>query len=398
MKEKEYISAENGTSVSGIPKDPGRGPGEQDRQKVIIRTSVIGIVANIFLAVFKAVIGLLSHSIAITLDAVNNISDAASSVITIVGTKLAGRPADKKHPFGYGRIEYLSAMIISVIVLYAGITSFTESVKKIIHPETPDYSAVTLVIVAAGVIVKIILGRFVKSTGEKVNSDSLIASGSDATLDAVISASTLVAAVLYLTLHIRLEAWLGAVISVVIIKSGIEMLRDTLSEILGERADIQIARDIRKTIRTFPEVLGTYDLVLNNYGPDTFNGTVHVEVAETMTAKEIDELLRKIQVRVFQEHHIVLTAIGIYSSNTEDQETKAVRDRVAKIVLDNPYVLQMHGFFLDEEKKKIRFDLVISFDAKDRDAEYAALVQRVQEAFPEYTLEVAMDTDFSLES
>ena len=288
-------------------------------------------------------------------------------------------------------------MVISLIVLYAGITSFTESVKKIIHPETPDYSAVTLVIVAAGVIVKIVLGRFVKSNGEKVNSDSLIASGSDATLDAVISASTLVAAVLYLTLHIRLEAWLGAIISVVIIKSGIEMLRDTLSEILGERADIQIARDIQKTIRTFPEVLGTYDLVLNNYGPDTFTGTVHIEVAETMTAKEIDELLRKIQVRVFQEHRIALTAIGIYSSNTEDEKTKTVREQVAKIVFSSPYVLQMHGFFLDEEKKKIRYDLVISFDAKDRQAEYLALLQKVQEAFPEYTLEAAMDTDFSLE-
>lgn len=371
--------------------------GEPDRHKVIIRTSIIGIIANVFLAAFKAVIGILSHSIAITLDAVNNISDAASSVITIVGTKLAAKPADKKHPFGYGRIEYLSAMIISVIVLYAGITSFTESVKKIIHPETPDYSAITLVIVAAGVIVKIILGRFVKSTGEKVNSDSLIASGSDATLDAVISASTLVAAVLYLTLHIRLEAWLGAVISVVIIKSGIEMLRDTLSEILGERADIQISRDIQKTIRTFPQVLGTYDLVLNNYGPDTFTGTVHIEVSETMTAKEIDELLRQIAVKVYQEHHIALTAIGIYSSNAEDEQTKAMRDKVAKIVFKNPYVLQMHGFFLDEEKKKIRYDLVISFDAKDRQAEYMALLQSVQEALPEYTLEVAMDTDFSLE-
>ncbi len=380
-----------------IQPDPGIGPGEQDRHKVIIRTSIIGIAANVLLAVFKAVIGIFSHSIAITLDAVNNISDAASSAITIVGTKLAGRPADKKHPFGYGRIEYLSAMVISLIVLYAGITSFTESVKKIIHPETPDYSAVTLVIVAAGVIVKIVLGRFVKSNGEKVNSDSLIASGSDATLDAVISASTLVAAVLYLTLHIRLEAWLGAIISVVIIKSGIEMLRDTLSEILGERADIQIARDIQKTIRTFPEVLGTYDLVLNNYGPDTFTGTVHIEVAETMTAKEIDELLRKIQVRVFQEHRIALTAIGIYSSNTEDEKTKTVREQVAKIVFSSPYVLQMHGFFLDEEKKKIRYDLVISFDAKDRQAEYLALLQKVQEAFPEYTLEAAMDTDFSLE-
>ena len=393
---KEQITNQNGSSAS--LQDPGRLPEEQDRHKVIIRTSIIGIIANVFLAAFKAVIGLLSHSIAITLDAVNNISDAASSVITIVGTKLAAKPADKKHPFGYGRIEYLSAMIISVIVLYAGITSFTESVKKIIRPETPDYSAVTLVIVAAGVIVKIILGRFVKSTGEKVHSDSLIASGSDATLDAVISASTLVAAVLYLTLHIRLEAWLGAIISVVIMKSGVEMLRDTLSEILGERADVQLARDIQKTIRMFPEVLGTYDLILNNYGPDTFTGSVHIEVTETMTAKDLDDLLRKIQLKVYREHHIVLTAIGIYSSNAGEGKAKEIRDQLAKIVFENPYILQMHGFYLDEEEKRIRCDMVISFDAKDRKAVYCELYEKLQKAFPEYTLEIAMDTDYSLES
>ena len=179
------------------------------RDKTIIRTSIVGILANLFLAAFKAIIGLTANSIAIVMDAVNNLSDAASSVITIVGTKLAGKEADKKHPFGYGRIEYLSAMVISLIVLYAGITAFEESVKKIIHPDTPDYSTIALVIVAVAVVVKIILGRYVKHIGEKVNSDSLINSGEDATLDSVISASTLVAAVIYLIFHISLEAWLG---------------------------------------------------------------------------------------------------------------------------------------------------------------------------------------------
>ena len=199
------------------------------RDKVIVRTSIIGIAANVFLAAFKAVIGLSANSIAIVMDAVNNLSDAAASVITIVGTKLAGKDADRKHPFGYGRIEYLSAMIISILVLYAGITAFTESVKKIINPETPEYSTVSLVIIAVAVVVKIVLGRYVKSVGVKVNSDSLINSGEDATLDSVISASTLAAAVIFLLFHISLEAWLGAVIAVIIIKSGFDMLKETLS-------------------------------------------------------------------------------------------------------------------------------------------------------------------------
>ena len=141
-----------------------------NRDRTIIRTSVIGILANVLLAAFKAVVGLTFNSIAIVMDAVNNLSDAASSVITIVGTKLAGKEADRKHPFGYGRIEYLSAVLISLLVLYAGVTALVESVKKIIRPDTPDYSAVSLVIVAVAVVVKLLLGRYVKGVGKRVNS------------------------------------------------------------------------------------------------------------------------------------------------------------------------------------------------------------------------------------
>jgi hypothetical protein len=162
----------------------------KSRDAIIVRTSLIGIGANLFLAAFKAMAGILAGSIAVVLDAVNNLSDAMSSLITIIGTKLASRKPDSKHPYGYGRIEYLSATLISVIVLYAGVTSLVESVKKIINPEVPDYSALSLIIITAGVIVKILLGRYVKSVGEKVNSDSLINSGEDATLDSIISAST----------------------------------------------------------------------------------------------------------------------------------------------------------------------------------------------------------------
>ena len=367
------------------------------REKTIIKTSIIGIIANVFLAGFKAVIGLMTNSIAIVLDAVNNISDAGSSLITIVGTKLAGKEPDKKHPFGYGRIEYLSAMIISVIVLYAGITSFTESVKQIIHPETPDYNAVSLIIVAVAVVVKIVLGRYVKSVGERVNSDSLINSGEDATLDSIISASTLVAAGIFLIFHVSLEAWLGAIISVVIIKSGIEMLKDTISQILGERNDVELSKAIRNTVVSFPDVQGAYDLVLNNYGPDTWNGSIHIEVPDTYTANQLDLLIRNIQLEVYREHHVILTAVGVYSVNTKDEDIIEARNRVGKIVFSHPHVKQLHGFYLVKEEKTMRFDIVVSFDAADRKALYEEVVSDVQKAFPDYTLQVAMDTDFSEE-
>ena len=382
--------------MRGVQIPEGAGGG-LPREKTIVRASVIGIVANVFLAAFKAAIGLMSNSIAIVLDAVNNISDAGSSLITIVGTKLAGKEPDKKHPFGYGRIEYLSAMIISVIVLYAGVTSFTESVRRIIRPETPDYSAAGLVIVAVAVAVKILLGRYVKKVGEKVNSDSLINSGKDATLDSVISASTLVAAGVFLIFGVSLEAWLGAIISLVIIKSGVEMLRDTISQILGEKNDPELAGSIKQTVISFPEVRGAYDLVLNNYGPDTWNGSIHIEVPDTCSADELDQLIRSIQTAVYRQHQVILTAIGVYSVNTKDEEIMEARRKVQEIVFSHPHVKQMHGFYLTKDQKAMRFDIVISFDAKDRRAVYEEAVADVQKAFPDYTLRVAMDTDFAEE-
>ncbi len=368
---------------------------QTNRDKVIVRTSVIGILANVFLAAFKAVVGLTANSIAIVMDAVNNLSDAASSVITIVGTRLAGKEPDKKHPFGYGRIEYLSAMVISLLVLYAGVTAFVESVKKIIHPDTPEYGAAALIIVAVAVVVKLLLGRYVKGVGEKVKSDSLVNSGEDARLDAVISASTLVAAGIYMVFHVSLEAWLGAIIAAVIIKSGIGMLSETLSKILGERADAQLARELKETICSYPQISGAYDLVLHNYGPDSYNGSVHIEVPDTLSADDLDKLIRKVTVETYKKHDVILTAIGVYSINTRDPEAAAAREEVARIVKENPHVLQMHGFYLDKEEKTIRFDIVVSFDAPDRLQVHHQIHEAVQRAFPDYTLQIAMDTDFS---
>lgn len=379
----------NKTSILNETKE------ETSREKTIIRTSIIGIIANVFLAGFKAAIGLLSNSIAITLDAVNNISDAGSSLITIVGAKLAGREPDKKHPFGYGRIEYLSAMIISVIVLYAGITSLVESVKQIIHPETPDYSVISLVIVAVAVVVKFFLGRYVKATGEKVNSDSLINSGEDARLDAVISASTLVAAVIFLVSGLSLEAWLGAIISLIIIKSGVEMLKETVSRILGENDDPELVKGIKQTVRSFPDVQGAYDLVLHNYGPDAWNGSIHIEIPDTYSADKLDALIRDIEETVYRKHNVILTAVGVYSMNTKDTKISETRKAVRDIAMAHEYVKGMHGFYLDREKKSMRFDVVISFDAEDRKAVYTSVVEDVQKAFPDYELRIAMDLDLS---
>ena len=365
------------------------------RDQIIVRTSIIGILANVFLAGFKAAVGLISGSIAVILDAVNNLSDALSSVITIIGTKLAGKKPDKKHPYGYGRIEYISAVLISVIVLYAGVTSLVESVKKIIHPELPDYSPVALIIIAVAVLVKIILGRYVKGVGEKVNSDSLIASGKDAVLDSVISASTLAAAAIYLLWHVSLEAWLGAVISLVIIKSGLEMLSDSLSDILGERAESGLTKGIKATICQFPEVQGAYDLVLHSYGPDTLVGSVHIEVPDTMTVDRLDQLQRDITQKVMCDYGVILTGISVYSMNTRDDEVARIQQDIRRTVMAHDHVLQMHGFYLDPTTKEIRFDVVLDFAAPDRTGEYRQIVSELEGKYPGYSFAVSLDVDAS---
>ncbi|MBR0217113.1 MAG: cation transporter [Clostridia bacterium] len=367
---------------------------QDSRETTIVRTSIIGILVNVLLAAFKAAIGLITHSIAVTLDAVNNLSDALSSVITIVGTKLAGKLPDKKHPLGYGRIEYLSAMIVSALVLYAGITSLVESIKSIISPEKPDYSVVSLIIVGSAVVAKLLLGTYVKRTGKRVNSASLEASGSDAMFDSIISASVLLCALIYIAFGLSLEAYAGVIISIVIIRSGVEMLRDTLDDILGKRYDPEELQAIKNTIAEDPDVCGVYDLILHAYGPDRNVGSVHVEVRDEMTATEIDKMERRISKNVYEKHKLPLTSISIYAMNTSTEETKAIRAKVNEIVMGFEGVLQTHGFRADPEERTITMDIILDFDVKDRKAVFENIRAALQKAFPDYTLQLTLDIDF----
>lgn len=365
-----------------------------ERDAIIVRTSMIGIGANILLAVFKAIVGLLSHSIAIVLDAVNNLSDALSSVITIIGTKLAGRTPDKKHPLGHGRIEYLSAMLVAAIILYAGFTSLIESVKKIIHPEKPEYTTVTLVVIAVAILVKIVLGRYVKSTGEKVNSSALVASGADASFDAILSASVLASALIFIFTGISLEAFVGVIISGFIIKAGIEMMGETLDDILGARADRELTLNIKKLICEEPEVRGAYDLVINNYGPNKNLASVHVELPDTMTVAQVDTLTRRIQAHIFEETGVILTGVGVYSYNTKNDEAAQIRNKVQEVVLNNDFAMQLHGFFADVKAKQMRFDVVFSFDIEPMEG-VEIIRGQLYKHYPDYDIQIAADVDIT---
>ena len=365
----------------------------EERNRVIIRTSILGITANVMLALLKALVGMATHSIAITLDAVNNFTDAGSSVITIAGTKLASKKPDKKHPWGHGRIEYLSAMLLGALVLSAGISSLIEAVRKIIDPRTPEYSSVSLILVAICVLVKIFLGRYVTAAGKRANSETLVNSGRDALLDALVSASTLAAALLYLLYGVSLEAWIGALISVLIIKTGFEMQLNTISEILGQRVDADVVRAVCRTVESFDEVYGVYDMIFHDYGPNRVNGSLHVEVDDAMTAREISDLLRRIAVKVYQEHQVQLTAIGIYSMNTKDRKAMRLREEITKIAMAHNHVLQLHGFSLKENV--VQFDIIVDFEADDPEKIRDEIAAGVSAAYPELTVRAFCDADYN---
>lgn len=366
----------------------------EQRMKIIMKTSFIGIGVNILLATFKVIVGLVANSISVLMDGVNNFADAGTNIITIVGAALAGKPADKKHPFGYGRIEYLSSLLIAAIILYTGITSFVESVKGIISPEVSEYSALSLVVIILAVAAKFVLAMYTQKMGKKANSDSLVASGKEALLDVILSIATVIVAIIYMTTGLGLEAYVAAVISLLIIKTGFDVLKETISKIIGEPEEVQMVIDIKKLISSIPGVNGAYDIVLNNYGPETYMGSVHVEVDDTLSVNELDKLTRIIVEKVLDEYNVVITAVGFYSHRVSDEETLKLERAVREIIMKEQYVKGIHGFYIDEESKQMRFDTVVSFDSKDRTQTYEAAIVRVREAFPEYTISSAMDSDF----
>ena len=191
-----------------------------------------------------------------------------SSLITMIGTKLSTKEPNRKHPFGYGRIEYITTLVIGTLIVYAGYNAFAESLKKIFYPEDPDYSVPTIIIISAAIVVKAILGLYTKASGQNLRSDALVASGKDALNDVLVSIGTLAAAIIYNTTGYKIEAYVGILIAILIMKAGFETLRDTISEILGQRISPELTSEIRTSINSFPEVAGVYDLIVHNYGKE----------------------------------------------------------------------------------------------------------------------------------
>ena len=365
-----------------------------NRSKQIIRTSVVGIVANVLLAGFKALVGLLAHSVAIVLDAVNNLSDALSSVITIIGTKLSVKPADRKHPFGYGRVEYFTAIVIAVIVLTTGITSLIESIKKIIHPTQPDYTTVTLVVIIVAILAKLALGWYVRRQGKKLDSDALVASGSDALFDAVITLATLISAGIMLLWNVSIDGYLGALISLVIIKAGVEMLASPINQLLGARASEELVHQIKQETMEMEGVQGVFDIILHGYGPNLSIGSLHIGIPDTMTARQIHRLTRQIAETMMARHGIVMT-VGVYANATGNDKAAELQGAVVKALAGLDTVRQVHGFYYDEDRNDLSFDVVPDLSVTDDQAFLEDLQNRLKQVLPDQPVSILIDHNYS---
>ncbi len=366
-----------------------------NREKEIVKTSVVGICGNVLLVVAKAIIGLLAGAVSIILDAVNNLTDALSSVITIIGTKLANKKPNKKYPYGFGRIEYLTSSIIGVIIFSAGFLAVYEAIKSLIAGEVATYDIYSFIIISIAILAKIGLGIFFKYKGKSLNSDALSASGLDALLDSVLSCGTLIGAIVAYFAGISLEGYIGIAIGLFIIKSSIDVFRESISKIIGERSETELNKQLIQEISEFDGVLGVYDLIINNYGNDKNIASVHIEVNDAMTAKEIQAIERKIAGMCYAKYNTIMT-VGIYAQNEDNGEASRIKKEIDEIVSEYKQVIQTHGFYCDFAQKIISIDIIIDFDTKDEDQVYSEIKSKIQQKNPGFNVNIVLDRDFAV--
>ncbi|HHT66957.1 MAG TPA: cation transporter [Erysipelotrichaceae bacterium] len=364
----------------------------KNRNKVIVKTSLIGVSTNVLLVIVKTIIGLLAHSVAIVMDAINNLSDVLSSVITIIGTKLSQKKPDAKHPYGHGRFEYITSLVIGMIILAAGVGAIVKSIFTIIDGSNPTFDIISLILIALAVLVKIALGLYYRYIGKKVYSESLIGSGIDALFDALLSFGTLISIIVLLVWKINIEGYIGVVIGLFMIKSGIGVLMNSVSSIIGERTNKETLKAIERLVCDNPRVKGAYDLIVNNYGPNYGVGSIRIEVDDQMTAKDIHSLTKNIADKVFEKFGIVIT-VGIYASNNSDPMIAKIRSDIQKEVLTNNVIKQVHGFYVDQEAKTISFDVMVDYSEVNAESAIEQIHENLLKKYPDYKFIIIKDED-----
>lgn len=363
------------------------------REGTVVTTSALGILVNLLLAAVKITVGAMASSIAIISEGVNNATDSGSSLITIVGTKLSGKSPTKEHPFGYGRVEYLTSLIIAGFILATGAELLISSVKLVIHPGTIAVSYVSIAVVAVSAGVKLALGSYTVKKGRAAKSDALVAVGTDCRNDSVVSAVTIASALVFLLFHYSVDAWAGIVTSVFILKSGWDVLSGTVGKLLGEPADKKLADEIYEEVRATPCVLNAADMMLHNYGPDAYSGSVNIEIDHEKTLGEVYAVIHDLQLRIMHKYGVVMV-FGMYAVDADDPEQRELRRVIARFVADYEHVVSYHALYLPHGAKQLYCDLVVDYEMKDRDKLETDFRAFIGGKYPDFEIILTIETEY----
>ena len=366
---------------------------QKERNKVIVRTSVTGVVVNVVIAVVKIVAGLLASSIAILSEGVNNAADALTSVLTLVGTKLAGRHPDAKHPFGYGRIEYLTGLVIAAIILVSGFQMLSEAVKLVFNPEPLAISYVSLGVVAVSAVVKFALALYTIARGKAASSEALVGVGLECRADSYVSVVTIATALLFLFTGISIDAYAGIVMALVIIKAGVEVGLKTVSELIGRPGEKELAAKIYARVRATPGVVGAADMMLHNYGPGAWSGSVNVEIDHAKSVGEVYAFLHELQLRIMHEEKVTMV-FGVYAVDNDHEETKRVRAAVLEYVRRQEHVKSFHAIYLEPGTDRIYCDFIVDYALRDWEALRADFLAYMRTLFPTNEVVLTVETEF----
>lgn len=363
------------------------------REGAVVTVSALNILVNLISAAVKVVIGMAVSSIAIVSEGVNNATDSATSLITIVGTKLSAKHPTEKHPFGFGRIEYLTSLLIAVLILFTGAELMESSIKLIFEPQEMSISYVTMAIIAVSAILKLLLGTFTIKEGKRVDSSSLAALGTECRSDSVVSVITLVTALVFLVFRVNLDAYAGIIMALIVLKAGLEVLKETLSDLLGQSGEKELAQELYRIIRAEPLVLNAADMMLHNYGPDAYSGSVNVEIDHSKTVGEVYAALHELQLRIMHEKHITMV-FGIYAVDKDHQEIRQLREQVAAFVREQEHVTSYHALYIHPNGRDIYVDLVVDYDLANWDALRREFTDYMAARYPEKHLELVIETNY----
>ena len=357
------------------------------REALLKRAGIIGIAVNAMLAGIKVTIGLVSNSVSIISDGLNNFSDCITSLITLVSAGLAGRLPDRKHPNGYGRVEYIAAFSVSLIIIVTGLNLLRESVARIITPQETSFSLRGILILLMSVAVKIILSRYQIRTGQRCDSDALTGAGREAVMDVVQSSATVICAVILRLTGVNLDAWAGALISVLMIKTGIEIFREAFDALIGTHENTELAQTIEREILAVDGIQDVFHLVLHNYGPLNRIGSACISLDSTLSVEEAAAIAEKARRAVQEAHHIELR-FDIHSVNTGDPEALAAKTYCEELAMKIPGTTAVHGFEYAREYREIRMTADVDQRVRNFDHYLDELCGGIRKRYPDVYIKV----------